>query len=178
MTVAILFAAATSINGLLLGYSRDVVAAANCHLLPGALAGTTGEKLRPAKSILLLVGLALLATLADGTISAYATVIVVLLMLAQALIAVAVARLPDKAGRAWVAAHFQMGRGSLYFCCGGLLVGSVSFVVIGLMGGLWVLQISGGIITLGVFIHLLRHLAYKRRGINLSALAAVELEKY
>lgn len=93
VTFTALAAIVSSINAMLMGYSRDVFILARVGVLPGALATTHGRNGTPIGGVLALSVLGLGTFMVGATITDYATFIVVCLMFVQLAIGVAALKL-------------------------------------------------------------------------------------
>lgn len=134
VTCTVLAAAATSLNGLLLGYSRDVYVLSRVRILPEVLSRLSGKHREPLYSVALLTGTSVVGVLIGARISEYATIIVIALMLAQVLLGVATLRLPKvMPGRPGQAA-FELSPFWRTFFAVGLIATSTVFIVIGVAG--------------------------------------------
>ena len=111
VVVTALLATLTSLNGILLGYARDLLALARAGLLPARFArlNVRGE---PMWAMMLMTFLSLAAILASATLLEYATLVVIAAMVLQMLLAVAVWRMPQVLGSEYAAAAFRLPRGA------------------------------------------------------------------
>lgn len=110
ITATALLATLTSLNGILLGYARDILAVARAGLLPSQFArlNARGE---PVWAMSLMTVLSLLAVIGGATVLEYATATVVAAMLLQMLLAIAVWRMPRVLAAEYEAAAFRLPRG-------------------------------------------------------------------
>lgn len=134
MSVGALMAATTSINGVLLLVSRDVVALARDGLLPTTLAENSFKSQVPAKAILAVAALAIACILTGASIERFAVTTVVGILLAQGVIAVACWRMPTRLGSAYSALPFKMSPFVLRLVCALMIVSCVGFLAISLLG--------------------------------------------
>jgi APA family basic amino acid/polyamine antiporter len=154
-------AAATSINGVVLTYSRDIQALAACGLLPTALSRVSPSNGDPIRAVVLMTVLSVFIVLARGTIVQYASLLVLAVITLQILLGLGLLRCrkrpallpPDSRGRA---------RSSGWLVSGlGLVTSSLAFAVIAVLDSLETSAIAGAFLLAGaVYYHLRkRHLA-------------------
>lgn len=170
ITVAVLAAAATSINALLLGFSRDVLALARVRAFPGAFAAVSPRHGEPTRGVLLVAGLAVIAIASGGTITGLATLVVVALLVLQAALGLTAVLLPLRVPELYRRAGFRLGRVALTFFGAGLIALSVSFLVVAAWGNLPVVMVGGGWLLLGLVYFALRRASLRRRGVELEEL--------
>ena len=103
-----LFAAATSVNGILLAISRDIYALARDQIFPEALGRLGGQKHMPHAAILTVTLLGLIGISRGASITQYALSAVMAIMLVQILSAAAVFALPRKRPERFAAAGFRL----------------------------------------------------------------------
>ena len=130
IAVTALLATLTSLNAILLGYARDLLALARNRLLPAALARCNRQGV-PHWSVAVMTILSVVAILAGGTILQYATVIVVAVMVLQMLAAVAVWRMPRVLRAEFEAAEFKLAPVFWYGSLIALFVSSGFFAWVG-----------------------------------------------
>lgn len=130
ITVTALAAAASSVNILLLAYSRDLFALAKGRVLPAPFARLSGRRQQPRNCVLLFVAAALLIMTAGGRVTDLATLTVVGLMVLQIAVGIAALRLPRARDVRCPAAEFRLPAARLRFFAGGLIVVSLVFLVI------------------------------------------------
>ena len=128
VTLSALAAAATSVNAMFLGYSRDILALARARLLPEPFARVSAKHGEPIYGVVFIVVVALGAVLVGGTIAEFATFIVFGLMVNQVLQAVAVSRLAEAAP-----VGFRLGKRARRFFAAGLGMTSLVFLVRGIV---------------------------------------------
>ena len=127
IVVSALLAAATSINGILFTQARDVRALAEDGRLPHVLAAASSGI--PRAAVLALGGLALAATAAGASIRDYAVLVALCMMLVQAVLGVAVLKIPTRARDAWEQSAFRPAPRVLQFFGWGLIIVSVAFFI-------------------------------------------------
>ena len=164
IVVTVLLAAATSINGLLLGYTRHIVALARSGMFPAAFGRGKGQQNTPVSSILLLTLIALIATSAGGSIAEYATSVVMVLMLGQGLAAVAVMRIPNSLPERYAGARFRLPKALItVFCCFSVAA-SLAFIVIGVLSSARVVALTIAVIATGSLVYAWRRAVVKEQG--------------
>ena len=126
-----LFAAATSVNGILLAISRDIYALARDQIFPEALGRLGGAKHMPRAAILTVALLGVTGILGGASITEYALSAVMAIMLVQILSAGAVLALPRKSPERFAAAGFRLNPFWRVFCSVGLILFSLGFIGLG-----------------------------------------------
>jgi basic amino acid/polyamine antiporter, APA family len=149
MSVGAVMAATTSINGVLLLVSRDVVALGRDGLLPSPLAELNFKAQVPAKAILFVAALAVACILTGASIERFAVTTVVGFLLAQSVIAVACWRMPTRLGAAFDTLPFKMSPFVLRLVCSLTILSCAAFLVISLMGSLLPALVAGLYLALG-----------------------------
>jgi len=130
VAVGALLAAATSINGILMGMSRDYYKGARTGMLP-AWFGVIHKRFgTPTRAVLFVGALALLGTAVGGEIVSFAQIAVMALMLIQILTGVALWMLPDRLPEVYQASVFNLGKSSLRWVSTIFIGFSVLFLVI------------------------------------------------
>jgi APA family basic amino acid/polyamine antiporter len=167
---AVLAAAASSINVLLLGYSRDILALARVSLLPGFLASVSRKHGEPVNAVLLVAALSLIAVAGGGTIAQAATLAVIGMLALQAALGLVALRIPGRMPDEYASAGFRMAPGALRFFSVGLIVLSLVFLVLAAWDDPKIVLIAAVYMTAGVVYYLLRTAALRRRGIDLQRL--------
>jgi APA family basic amino acid/polyamine antiporter len=124
ITFTAVAAAASSINGILLGYSRDVKALAARGLFPSGWLLRARWMARDSAGVLPIAAVALLAVAWGPAIDRLAVQTVVGVLLVQCLLGVALLRLPRVRPERWRRLPFRMPLPLLRFCAGGLVVTS------------------------------------------------------
>lgn len=107
IAVGALLAAGTSVNGVLMAQSRDVLAAAKEGLLPLYFAKVNKKTLVPVRGIVFIGGLSLLGILYGATVKDYADMAVLGFMLLQAMLGFAVYLLPKVAPDVYEKSSFK-----------------------------------------------------------------------
>jgi basic amino acid/polyamine antiporter, APA family len=151
MSVGAVMAATTSINGVLLLVSRDVVALGRDGLLPTALAEPSFRAQVPAKAILFVAALAIACILTGASIERFAVTTVVGFLLAQSVIAVACWRMPTRLGAAYDALPFKMSPFALRLVSALTILSCIGFLVISLLGSWMPTLVAVGYLLVGVF---------------------------
>jgi len=113
IAISALLAAATSVNGIMLGLSRDFFQGARDGLFPALFSQLNAKTLVPTKSIMLVGALALCGTIIGGSVIDYAQVALMGLMVVQIMTGVAIIRLPNAMPETFAKAGFRLNRPSL-----------------------------------------------------------------
>tara|TARA_R110002096_G_scaffold436056_1_gene666514 strand:+ start:76072 stop:77382 length:1311 start_codon:yes stop_codon:yes gene_type:complete len=111
LVISILAAAATTINGLILGYSRDIFVVAEAKIFPEILARRSGKYQMPIYAIITYTLLSVVAILTGSDIRDYALVAVLGLLIQQLFIAVSLYRLPNVMASVYETAEFKLSIG-------------------------------------------------------------------
>ena len=130
VALAALVAAATSINGLILGISRDVYQGAEIGILPRMFSRLTETSRSPAAAVILVGGLSIAGTFYGAGITGYAQVSLIGLMIIQIITAVALMLAPTKLPEIFSRASFQLGRTTLKVTCSLFIAISSGFLVL------------------------------------------------
>lgn len=165
ITLTTIAAAATSINALLLAYSRDVLALARVRLLPSLLGRISARHGEPVYGVIFLTALALAALLLGGNIAEYATLAVVSMLVLQILIGMAVLVLPRRMPERYAASAFRLPVWLIGFFSVGLVLLSIGFLVIALWGSTQVTTAAGAFAAAGACYYGLRRRWLRRRGV-------------
>jgi APA family basic amino acid/polyamine antiporter len=164
ITLTAIAAAATSVNAILLAYSRDLLAMARVGLLPQALTRISPRHGEPSNGVLLTTALCLGAVLIGARVTDYAVLAVVGLLALQILLAMAALRLPKIMTERYRVAGFRLKRRPLRFFAVGLAVCSTAFLVIVLVDSAGLLLLAAGYLGIGLGCFALQNAALARRG--------------
>jgi len=174
ITFTAVAAAATSINALLLTYSRDVLAMAKVGVLPMKFATLSRSRGVPVYGILAVTGLSLLAVAMRGSITQYASVIVMGVMLLQIMVAVSVLRMPRELKCLFEKSAFRLGTFTRWFFCVGLIISSCYFLWVGITTDPDTALFAGIYLMAGTVIYIAR--GYASGGQSARVRKSVELE--
>ena len=145
LVLAIIAAAATTVNGLILGYSRDIFVIAQANIFPKYLAKISKKYNTPHYAIITYTLLSVAAISTGSDIEQYALVAVLGLLLQQLFIAVSLYRVPAIMGFELENAQFKLNKLFLKILAVLLFVISVGFII---------MMVSGdpryGVIVIGV----------------------------
>jgi basic amino acid/polyamine antiporter, APA family len=177
ITLAALAAAATSINALLLGYSRDLLALARVKALPDVFARISARHGGPISGVLLITALSLVAVAAGGSIAGLATLVVIGLLALQAMLGVAALLIPRRLPERYGAVGFRLGPLALPFFSVGLVVLSTAFLVIAAMSDLKAVLVGASWLMIGGAYYGIRRFALARRGIDVGVLVRRQVER-
>ena len=130
IAVSALFAAATSVNGILLGLSRDFFQGANSGLFPAAFARINAKTHVPFNAVLLVGGLALIGAAIGGAITSYAQLALIGVMIIQIMTGIALIRLPAVMPDVYNKSEFKLGRAGLWIVGILFIVFSIGFLAL------------------------------------------------
>ncbi len=130
IAVGALFAAATSINGVMLGMSRDLYKGAKTGPFPRYLAGIHPRFGTPSRAIIVVGALSLAGALAGGGVVQYAQIAVMGLMVVQVITGFALLKVPAKMAEAYQASPFKLGIYPFRLICICYIVFSVAFLFV------------------------------------------------
>lgn len=167
ISIAALLAAVTSINGMLLIHSRDLLAMARAGLFPVALARRNRAGV-PHGAIAVLAVLAVGSVAAGGTIRQYAMMAVMSVMVLQILMGLSLVRLPSRLAAEWGRAGFRLGPAGRPVVAALLIATSLGFFVLGFLD---TLAVSGAYLLMvgaGLAYYVARRRWLAARGIDLA----------
>lgn len=133
LVISIIAAAATTVNGIILGYSRDIFVMAEAKLLPDFLTKRSKRNNTPSSSIIAYTLLSVAAILYGSDIEDYALVAVMGLLLQQLFIAVSLYKVPTKMADEYEAAEFKLPK---------LVLKIVSVLLFLISGGFIMMMVS------------------------------------
>lgn len=108
IAISALLASATTVNSILMGLSRDFFQGANSGLFPAVFALVNQRTAVPGRAILLVGGLSLAGIAVGGTITSYAQLALIGLMIIQVMTGIALLRLPTRMPEAYLASNFRL----------------------------------------------------------------------
>lgn len=149
-------AAATSVNAILLAYSRDVMALARANLFPARFARVSKQHGEPVYGVIFITVLSLLAVVANRSVTQYASMIVMGVMALQILVSVAVLRMPSEIPELFNSSAFKLGVFARWFFCLGLILSSAYFLWYGLSGDVTTAKAVGVYVAAGSVFYMLR----------------------
>jgi APA family basic amino acid/polyamine antiporter len=158
VSLGALFAATTSINGILLVQSRELYAVAKDRIFPERLAHLSPGSSAPRAAVVLASVLAAIGVLLGATIVEYAIMGVFGAMIVQGFAGLAVLRMPAAMPERFAASPFRLGRWARLLFGGGLMLSSAIFILIG------VTQSVRSALTFGAFLAAGVGYYYWRRG--------------
>jgi APA family basic amino acid/polyamine antiporter len=176
ITLAMLAASASSINVLLLGFSRDVYALARVKTLPEIFARISEKHGEPVNGVLAIAALSLLVVAVGGSIAQLATLTVVALLALQAGLGVAALLIPRKLPDLYRDAGFRLGPVALPFVAWGLILISVAFLVRAVMDDPGVVLIAAAYLLVGMVYYAFRKSALSRRGVDVVQLVRDQVD--
>jgi APA family basic amino acid/polyamine antiporter len=176
IAAAAIAAGATSINGLLLGYSRDVMALANVKVFPAPLARTSASQGTPVNAVSFLTVLSLLALSLGEGVTQLATIIAIALLILQIFLGIAVLRAPAQLGSEFLAAPLVLGRWTLRFFGGGLILISLLFLTIAVVDSPRSVLYAGAHLLIGCCYYALRRRQLTKQGITVEGQIREQIE--
>ena len=129
IAIAALFAAATSVNGIMMGLSRDFFQGASSGLFPKMFAVVNDRTHAPDRAVVLVGALSLVGVAIGGTITSYAQLALIGLMVVQIMTGVALIRLPAALPEAYQQSRFKLSKGWLVFIGVAYIAFSAFFLV-------------------------------------------------
>jgi APA family basic amino acid/polyamine antiporter len=169
IAVAAILAAATSINGMILIHSRDVLAMARTRVFPKVFARRDRATQVPRQAVLLVVIFAVACILLGGTIRQYAMMAVVSVMVLQIFLGLTLLRLPTALPEAWASAGFRPRTGARWIVGIGLITVSTVFLAIGVTDNLRSSAVYAALVAVGVGYYFARRAALAREGYLMDA---------
>ncbi|WP_157976457.1 APC family permease [Parahaliea mediterranea] len=133
VALSALLAAATSVNGVLMMVSRDVLLLSRDDVLPRKLGATSGEQDTPRPAIALIGLLSFACIAVDSSIQAYAITTVIGFVVFQTLSAVAAYWLPRRAPQTYQQASYRFSEKTLRWNGGALVGVSLVMLVLGVL---------------------------------------------
>jgi len=130
IAVGALLAAATSVNGIIMGLSRDFYKGAKSGLFPRYFAAIHPLFNTPGRAVLVIGALSLAGAFAGGSIVQYAQIAVMELMIIQIMTGIALLKLPGKMPEVYDASTFKLGKIALRFVCICYIVFSAIFLLV------------------------------------------------
>ena len=168
-------AATSSINALILGYSRDVFALARVQILPKKLAQLSTKSHVPFNSIIVMILLSMIAITFGGTISDLATLVVIGMLGLQLALGFSLLFVHKKLQKRYENASFKLSPKLLIFFSSGLIICSLAFLGIVVWGNLKIIIFASLYLLLGaVFFYFKVTAANKNE--NLALLISEELD--
>jgi amino acid transporter len=181
ISIGALFAAATSLNGILFAISRDVYALAEDRIFPQQLGELSGRRNIPRAAILTVAGVGFIGTAVGATITRYAVAAVMAIMLLQILSAAAVFVLPKRSPKRYERAAFRLSPLWRITFSVGLILVSLLFMGLGVAQDGAAARIFVVLILLGAAYYGVRKMMLQRQGLQIEdvlrkdrALAAAE----
>lgn len=145
-----LLAAATSINGILMGISRDIYRGAKSGMVPAYFGAVHRKFSTPTRAVLLVGALALLGTAVGGEIVIFAQLAVMSIMAIQIITGIALWQLPRRLPAVYEASSFRIRRGPLRIVSVLFIAFSLAFLIILSLEQPFAL-LAGGLIALAAY---------------------------
>ena len=155
VALAALFAAATSVNGIIMGLSRDFLQGASGGFFPQIFTKVNVRSHAPVNAVVLVGVLALGGILIGGAIVSYVQVALVGMMIIQIMTGVALLRLPAQLPEAYEQAQFKLGKTGLIIVCYAYIGFSAIMLLLLASEKLQVMIIGLGFMAAGVVYYLL-----------------------
>jgi APA family basic amino acid/polyamine antiporter len=174
ISLTVLAAAASSINGLLFGFSRDVMMLSKVGLFPKALGKVSVKSGEPVNGVITLTLLAVFTLLLGGSITDYVIVTVLGIMFGQILLGWSVLKIPKKMSVSYQKSDFKLGSFFLPFFAYGLMIFSSVFLVVGIYSSTKSFLVASVILLLGSIYFCLRNRYLKLH--NIDVVKAIEIE--
>lgn len=162
-----LLAAATSLNGILLAISRDVLALAQDGIFPAPLARLSGPNRIPRLAIAVVAAVGFIGTAFGSSITRYAVAAVTAIMLLQVLSAAAVLQLPKRSPQRFAASPFRLSPAARVLCTVSLIAFSLAFIGLGLAQDPGAAPIFVGLVLVGAGFYAFRRRQLRRRGLSI-----------
>lgn len=160
LVISIIAAAATTVNGLILGYSRDILVIAEAKIFPAFLAQKTKRFNTPANAIIAYTLLSIVVVLFGSGVEQYALVAVIGLLLQQLFIAVSLYRVPKVLKDDYDQAEFKLSRPIIKVVSIILFLISAAFITMHIVNNPIIGALILGVLTLGSLIY---HLSNRRK---------------
>jgi len=165
VSLGAVLAIATSLNAIFLAQSRDIYALARDRILPRGLARLAPGTETPTRAVAVIALLSLLGVFMGASITRYATLAVVAIMVVQVLASLAFLRMGR--GGEMVAEGFRLGASTRMLVGTGLIVFSLGFTVIAVIGSPASSMAFLALIGAGAAYYQLRKRGLERRGIRI-----------
>lgn len=155
LVISIIAAAATTVNGLILGYSRDILVIAEAKILPIFLSQKNKRFNTPTNAIIAYTLLSVLVVLLGSGVEQYALVAVIGLLLQQLFIAVSLFRVPKIMKEEYEQAEFKLSRSVINIVSVLLFLISAAFIIMHIFNNPIIGLLIIGVLTLGSLIYLI-----------------------
>ncbi|MDG1858699.1 MAG: amino acid permease [Emcibacteraceae bacterium] len=155
LVISIIAAAATTVNGLILGYSRDILVAAQAGLFPSFLTHKSKRFNTPHNAIIAYTLLSAGTVILGSGVEQYALVAVLGLLLQQLFIAVSLYRVPTVMKDEYEGADFQLSRMTIKVVSVILFVISTAFIMMHIFNNYIIGIMIVIVLTAGSFVYYL-----------------------
>ena len=155
LVISIIAAAATTVNGLILGYSRDILVIAEARIFPSFLSTKTKRFNTPANAIITYTLLSVLVVLLGSGVEEYALVAVIGLLLQQLFIAVSLYRIPKIMKDEYDSAEFKLPKPVIKIVSVLLFLISAAFIIMHIFNNPIIGGLILGVFTIGSLIYLI-----------------------
>lgn len=181
LVISIVAAAGTTINSLILGYSRDILVLSKAKIFPEFLSHISNRFGTPVNSILAFTILSILAVLIGTRIEDFIIITVIGLMIQQMFLSVCLVRIPSLLGKEYENAKFKLSKPVIYGVSILLFIISAMFILINIKENLVIVLFMAGILGAGILYYMLVSKYWSKRNVSIreSSLKLVqELEKH
>lgn len=163
ITLSALLAAATSINAVILFASRDLAACAG--ILRGHQAPHEDISARARSVAVATIGVVgALCVFTGSELATYATITVVGILVAQAIISLAAMKIPGALGDDYARLAFRIPRSLLVLACAAMIASALIFIVLSLLGSFVPVTACGLFIGIGCAVYGLSRVRIPGRG--------------
>lgn len=176
IAVAAAAGAASTVNVLLLSYSRDIMVLGRLGVLPSTVSFVSSASGAPVYCIALLCGLSIALILAGATLVQYASVAVIGILLVQIVLAMAMLRLPSRRPDIYSASPFKLNRPTQLIFGLGLAALSLAMIVFSVWETPWTAFAALGYAAIGRGLYLWRRRMLRASGLDIDDLMRAELE--
>lgn len=156
LVLSILAAAASTVNGLILGYSRDIFVMSKANLFPNILAKRSAKFDTPIYAIIAFTLFSISAVMIGSDILKYALLAVLGLLLQQAFTAVSLLRVPKVMKEKYATAELKLPKPLLYFTGVLLFLISIGFVTTNIIREPFFGIMIAGLLALGSLYYLIK----------------------
>jgi len=167
LVISIIAAAATTINSLIMGYSRDIFALAKVKLFPSFLARSSNKNGTPISSVVVFSLLSLLAVLVGEEIEGFVIITVIGLMIQQMLLAICLFRIPKVLADEYAKAEFKLSRPVILVVSVLLFIVSAAFILINIKENLSIVMIMVAVVLVGAGYYQIMTKYWLKRGVDI-----------
>ncbi|MDG1857869.1 MAG: amino acid permease [Emcibacteraceae bacterium] len=155
LVISIIAAAATTVNGLILGYSRDILVAAEAGIFPSFLANKSKRFNTPHNAIIAYTLLSAGTVMLGSGVAQYALVAVLGLLLQQMFIAVSLYRVPLVMKEEYKQADFKLSHMTIKIVSVVLFIISAAFIIMHIFNNPLIGVLIIAVLAVGSFVYYL-----------------------